>query len=474
MTAQILGDRYEIQHTLGKRPGRYTFLARDRVTQDQVVIKLLKFGEDFEWEHLKLFEREAQILKNLFHPAIPRYLDSFEYNTPQSTGFAFVQTYIDALSLQTHLKAGRTFSTAEIQHIARSLLEILQYLHERQPPVIHRDLKPSNILLHPSDSGLGQLYLVDFGSVQTLAATTGGTLTVVGTYGYMPPEQFGGRTIPASDLYGLGATLIYLATGMHPADLPQQDLRIQFEHLAQLSPALVNWLRCMSEPSLNRRFSSAAEALRALNQLSQTALSTTNPAFEAGPLAGQPPSGSKVRLTKDVETFRLTIPPMGWNPGLIFLGLFAIAWNTFITFWTYMAVFVTPFPINLLAGIFSLPFWGAGLSMAGMVLFSLFGKLRLQIDPRRISLVYHLFGFNYHSPKPMDRREIYRIERIGRSFTKDSDGDRVEVAPQLIIWAGTHKYEVGSHNLLSEPELDWLATELSDWLGLPITHSRNP
>ena len=88
-----------------------------------------------------------------------------------------------------------------------------------------------------SGNSVGQVYLVDFGSVQTVLAAEGGTRTVVGTYGYMPPEQFGGRTVPASDLYSLGATLIYLVTGTHPADLPQKDFRIQFEHLTKLSPS---------------------------------------------------------------------------------------------------------------------------------------------------------------------------------------------------------------------------------------------
>jgi len=54
----------------------------------------------------------------------------------------------------------------------------------------------------------------------------------VGTYGYMPQEQFGGRTVPASDLYSLGCTIIYLVTGTHPADLPQKDFRIQFQGVA--------------------------------------------------------------------------------------------------------------------------------------------------------------------------------------------------------------------------------------------------
>ena len=77
----------------------------------------------------------------------------------------------------------------------------MQYLHSQTPPIIHRDLKPSNILLTDrSAHSQGQVYLVDFGSVQAPFLQPTGTLTIVGAYGYMPPEQFGGRAEPASDL----------------------------------------------------------------------------------------------------------------------------------------------------------------------------------------------------------------------------------------------------------------------------------
>ena len=110
---------------------------------------------------------------------------------------------------------------------------------------------------------------MDFGSVQTLATQEGQTVTIVGTYGYMPPEQFSGRTVPASDLYSVGATLIALATGSHPADLPQTNLQIQFEAIAKFPPAFTSWLKQLIEPSLERRFASASTALAALNQLQQ-------------------------------------------------------------------------------------------------------------------------------------------------------------------------------------------------------------
>ena len=270
LSPEILANRYKCDRRLGKQAGRQTLLARDLETQQQVVVKLLSFSSDFNWEDLKLFEREVETLKSLSHPAIPQYLDSFEIDTPSRKGFALVQSYIEAKSLQEYLSDGRSFSESEVKQLAASLLDILRYLHQRQPPVIHRDIKPSNILLkNRSGNSVGEVYLVDFGAVQTLATQQGKTVTVVGTYGYMPPEQFGGRAVPASDLYSLGATLIALITKQHPADLPQQDLQIEFEQFTQLSPAFTNWLKWMTHPSLERRPASVQIAKEVLEKPQQ-------------------------------------------------------------------------------------------------------------------------------------------------------------------------------------------------------------
>jgi serine/threonine protein kinase len=246
------------------------------------------------------------------------------------------------------------------------------------PSVIHRDIKPSNILLGDAYGGLrqrtgnnvAQVYLVDFGSVQTVAKESG-TRTVVGTYGYMPPEQFGDRTTSASDLYSLGATLIYLVTGLHPADLPQKDFRISFEHLTNLSPAFTDWLRWMTEPSLEKRLSSAVKALAALND-SQPRITT---------LALHKPAGSKIQLTKDRDSLLILIPPAGFQSSMVFTGLFAIAWNSFIFFWTTAAL-AAPFPVNVIFGLFSLPFWGAGFHLASLLLFPLFKSTGIALDKK--------------------------------------------------------------------------------------------
>ena len=461
MNSQVLGDRYQVKQQLGKKAGRRTLLARDLLTGELVVIKLLSFSSDFEWDDLKLFEREAETLKSLSHSSIPGYLDYFEVNLSALKGFALVQTYIAAQTLEQHLKSGRTFTEAEVKHIALALLEILIYLHERQPPVIHRDLKPSNILLTNRGNSIGQLYLIDFGSVQTVAASEGGTMTVVGTYGYMPPEQFGGRTVCASDLYSLGATLIYLLTGTHPADLPQKDFRIQFEQAANLSQGFSEWLKLLTAPNLERRFVSAAVARKALKYPKQRNIAHAN--------RGQP-FGSKIKLTKDEQTLEILIPPTGYQPSMTFLILFAIAWNSFIFFWTISAL-AAPSPANVPFALFSLTFWGAGFQMLYQILSPLLKSIRLHLDQKQIALTWELLGLKFHRVAPVPTKNITKLVYELKTFTTDSHGNRVKVPPQLIIWAGVHKYELVAADSVNytESELEWLANELSDWLSLPIT-----
>jgi serine/threonine protein kinase len=462
MVSHLLKQRYQIQRQLGERFGQQTLLALDLQTQDLVVVKLLLFNSTLKWETFKLFEREALTLKKLTHPAIPRYLDYFEIETASGKGFALIQSYINADSLEEQVKAGRTFNENELKQIAKAILEVLIYLHNRYPPIVHRDVKPSNILLtNGSDNSIGQIYLVDFGSIQA-ATSDGGTRTVVGTYGYMPPEQFGGRAVATSDLYGVGTTLIYLASGQHPADLPQKNLRLCFENYVSFSPSFIDWLQWMTEPALDLRLESAERALRALEDgtLRNKKL----------PLTAKP-ADSKVILMKKSDALRIYIPPSGFSINLLFMIGFAVIWNGFLVNWYGMSI-STWTSGGWFAAFFALLHLGVGLWLILQILFTLFGQVLLHIDQEKIFLRYQLFGFRYHHPRPASRHQIIKLEQTQTSYKRDSEGHRIKFEPQINIWAGTKKFEIGGEGLLSEIELDWLVHEISDWLSLPVIQKK--
>jgi len=451
MVEQVLKKRYAIQKQLGQNGGRRTLLARDLQTQELVAIKLLTFDVDFQWDDLKLFEREAQTLQSLSHPAIPRYLDSFKFQTAKTKGFALVQSYIEARSLAEWVESGRTFNAAEIKQLAQALLEILMYLHAQHPPVIHRDIKPSNILLaNRSGNNVGQVYLVDFGSVQTLAATEGSTITVVGTYGYMPPEQFGGRAVPASDLYSLGATLIYLVTGTHPADLPQEDLRIQFEPKIHLDSALVDWLQWMTEPDSNSRLTSAKKALKVLEEPGKS--ENKSPVFRK-------PVGSKVKLTKDSNSLKIIVPKSGDSVIYILMIVFGLI----VTFPLWL--------ILLVVGIANIVETFTNLSPASLI-NGLIGILLIGIFGSPILMIVKLFPkstqlhIDQHKISLNQRRSSPREAILKLGFLRHYDTNS-RVRRNIEIWAGTQAYKLPTKTL-SDREVDWIAFELSNFLDLPI------
>ncbi|MEM8809702.1 MAG: serine/threonine-protein kinase [Cyanobacteria bacterium P01_G01_bin.38] len=467
---QRLCDRYEIRQELGRAVGRRTLLADNLQARCPVVIKIITFGQDFEWANLRLFEREAEVLKSLHHQDIPDYLDYFEIDRPQDKGYALVQSYAEGQSLQGHLQGGRTFNETDVIDIARRLLAILQYLHSQTPPIVHRDLKPSNILLcDRTGHSQGALYLVDFGSVQAPFLHPTGTLTIVGTYGYMPPEQFGGRAEPASDLYSLGATLIYLVTGHHPAELPQQNLRIRFEPKAMhIGRPLRQWLCWLTNPDLTQRPASATEALTGLETL-----------LETGSLAElRHPSPDRILVNQRADRLDIVVPPRGFQPkrvgswlDLISLAvIFSVAssvvgligwplWMLIGTRYFEMGIWVITI-IRLLYGILGI---AAGLIAITLLPTSarnnLLRQLHLRLDEHSL-MIYRESSILWRRRRVMFQAKREEIETLEWEPTQDS-----------LKISGSHScYRLDRQKLgLTTTEFQWLAQELSDSLGVPLS-----
>jgi hypothetical protein len=215
-----------------------------------------------EWKALELFEREAAVLRQLEHPGVPRVFESFEVEDELGLRFCVVQELLPGRSLAAWIADGWHVREEQVVDIAEQALDILSYLHTRDPPVVHRDIKPENILLGDN----GKVSLVDFGSVGLLHAQAGGAGTVAGTFGYMAPEQASGNAGPAADLYSLGATLLFLAGQRAPTAYPRRGLHLALRGHVKLSPATLAWLERMLEPTPADRFAGASEALTALRR----------------------------------------------------------------------------------------------------------------------------------------------------------------------------------------------------------------
>ena len=258
---------YQITRELGYNSlgGRVTYLATEINTQKPVVIKQFQFAQlGASWTEYEAYEQEIKVLQKLAHPGIPRYLDAFGTDS----GFCMVQEYKNA-----ECAIARTFSPPDIKQIAIATLEILVYLQSQKPRVIHRDIKPENLLI---DEDLN-VYLVDFGFARLGGGNIAASSIVKGTMGFMPPEQmFNRKLTKASDIYGLGATLICLLTGTKSVDvgnLIDDNYSIHFRHLVPpLQQGWMNWLDKMVAPRLQDRYKSAADALAVLESLDVSSL----------------------------------------------------------------------------------------------------------------------------------------------------------------------------------------------------------
>ncbi len=243
----LIGGRYRLGPKLGKGSQGDIFLARDERAKGaedrEVVVKRLT--PRGTWKSFELFERESKVLSQLRHAGVPRYYATLE--EPPGT-FNLVMQRAPGENLRELAKTKR-LSETELRDVLVRCLEILDYLHTRTPPVIHRDIKPSNIVRAPG----GACSLVDFGGVLDNTRDKGGS-TIVGTFGYMAPEQLHGQVIPATDLYALGATIVALAGGIEPEDVPRKGLRMDLDkHLRSLDPGFRAALSAMTDPDPDAR-----------------------------------------------------------------------------------------------------------------------------------------------------------------------------------------------------------------------------
>jgi outer membrane protein assembly factor BamB len=259
----ILQNRYEILKVLGVGGMGAVYQARDLrftgVARLCALKEMTSTTPDPQMRRLaiEIFEREANILASLNHPAIPKIYDYFT----EGIRSYLVLEYIEGENLETFM--GDTEELLPHKRVvgwAIQICDVLSYLHRQEPPIVFRDMKPSNIMLRPPN----QVVLIDFGIARVFE--TGQKGTMIGTEGYSPPEQYRGIANPQGDIYALGATLHHLLTRRDPRLEP--PFTFQEEPPRLLNPAISEGLDAVVMKALEydpgKRYASAEEMKAAL------------------------------------------------------------------------------------------------------------------------------------------------------------------------------------------------------------------
>jgi hypothetical protein len=256
----LIADRYEVIRPLGRGTFAHTLLARDVQLGRQVTLKVLKARVD-ELKAYDLFEREATVLRELKHPGVPKIHTTLRAQWEGADAAFLVMEYVEGSSLAELIADRRHLEIDEVNRLFLELLDVLEYLHSRVPPVLHRDIKPANLIVRTD----GAPVLVDFGAVRNVfRAPDDDGSTVVGTYGYMPYEQYMGQASPASDLYALGATFLHLLTGRPPPEFMSTAGRLEVPANLPCGEPMRRVLVRLLSPAQADRFQAAREVKAAM------------------------------------------------------------------------------------------------------------------------------------------------------------------------------------------------------------------
>lgn len=256
----VLGGKYEILKKIGQGGMSIVYLALDTHLNKQWAVKEIKKSKNQSTKTLlKGLQMEANILKMVDHPVLPRIVDIINY---QGTVFV-VMDYIEGRPMNEILKLEGAQSQEKVIEWAKDLCSALDYLHSLNPPIIYRDMKPSNIMLKPD----GKVKLIDFGTAKEFDVESLADTTALGTRGYAAPEQFGDakgrgiyKTDARTDIYSLGATLYHIVTGKNPSEPPYV-----IKPIREWNPLLSNGLekiivKC-TKPNPEDRYQNCAELI---------------------------------------------------------------------------------------------------------------------------------------------------------------------------------------------------------------------
>lgn len=202
--------KYEVQGILGRGGMGVVYKAFDPAIHRQVAIKTITKSamDPSELQYaIARFRHEAQAVGRLTHPRIAAI---FDYGEDSDIAY-IVMELVNGKSLYEHLQNKAKFDLAEIGEIVRQLLDGLGYAHAQG--VVHRDVKPSNILINDD----GRIKISDFGIAHLDSSSLTQVGEIMGSPGYMSPEQFTGDEPDArTDIYAAGVIAYELLAGRKP------------------------------------------------------------------------------------------------------------------------------------------------------------------------------------------------------------------------------------------------------------------
>ncbi|MBF2016786.1 MAG: protein kinase [Rivularia sp. T60_A2020_040] len=275
MIGKVLQERYQIVQSLGAGVFGQTYISVDieHPHNPKRVVKQLKVtsSQPSYLQDLRLrFLTETRTLKHLGnHKQIPQLISCFEENER----FYLVQEFIEGHSLSAELPVNQNpeffWSENAVVAFLKDVLNVLEYVHSQG--VIHCDVKPENLIRRAKD---GKLVLIDFGSIQPVDFGGDEVLPIytipVTSLGYIPPEQFIGKTQPNSDIYALGMIAIQALTGLTPLQLkkhPSNNETLWRSRDTAVSDYLAAVISKMIRYDSQQRFQTAKDVLQALKQI---------------------------------------------------------------------------------------------------------------------------------------------------------------------------------------------------------------
>lgn len=249
----VIDGKYEVLREIGRGGMSVVYLAMDTHLNKQWAVKEIRkkgSGKNDEIVVNSLLA-EANMMKRLDHPALPRIVDIID----NGVTIYVVMDYIEGESLDKILLEYGAQPEEKVINWAMQIADALSYLHGQKPPIIYRDMKPANVMLKPE----GNIKIIDFGIAREYKEQNLADTTVLGTKGYAPPEQYSGQTDPRSDIFALGMTMHHLLTGVDPRNGEA------YAPVRQWNPELSEGIeiiidRCV-QPASENRYQSCADLI---------------------------------------------------------------------------------------------------------------------------------------------------------------------------------------------------------------------